>query len=96
MSAISVSSEELENIANSLETASAEYKSNLNKLTGLINQITSGEIKGVIADDLRSKYEAKMDTFQQLNNVIDEAEKYMQNERNEFNRVMSELQSDMR
>ena len=42
---ISVSDEELQNIINSLDEAAATYTTNLNKITGVIDQTTSGSIK---------------------------------------------------
>jgi len=93
---ISVSDEELQNIINSLEEAANDYTTNLSKLTDLINQITSGDIKGDVADDFKAKYEAKRDTFNELKKTIEEAQSYMQDEKKEFNRAVSDTKAGMR
>ena len=52
MSVIHVDEEALKTLKNALETAGQEYKSNLARLTNLIEEITSGDIQGDPANDL--------------------------------------------
>lgn len=94
--AISVSEESLDRVKVALDDASTEYKTNLTKLSNLITEITNGDIKGAPADDLRTKYEAKISTFNHLREVIDEAEEFMTQEKNKFNSMMTGLKSDMK
>ncbi len=92
---ISVSDEELQNIINSLDEAAATYTTNLNKITGVIDQTTSGSIKGVVADDLKAKFEAKRDTFLKLKSTIEEAQSYLQKEKAGFNKTVEDTIANM-
>lgn len=93
---ISVTSDDIESVAKALSAASNEYKTNYDKLRSLIQEITNGGIKGPVADDLRSKFEAKEETFNSLKNVIDDAEQYMNEEKSKFNSMVNDLTSGMR
>lgn len=93
---ISVTSESLDAVKQSLFDACEEYKTNLTKLEGVITQITNGDFVGDPATDFKNKYESKKDTFDSLRNVIDEAEEYMKTKGIEFNTLVDDLASGMR
>lgn len=93
---ISVTSEDIQSVAKALSVASNEYKTNYDKLSSLIQEITNGGIKGPVADDLRAKFEAKEETFRSLKNVIDDAEEFMNQEKSKFNSMMNDLTAGMR
>lgn len=84
---------------NDLKTAMAEagenYKTNLAKLQNLINEITSGDIKGDPATDLKNKFEAKEATFKALASTIDQAEEDMGMQTTKFTSMISNLSSTM-
>ena len=84
---------------NDLKAAMAEagenYKQNLAKLQNLINEITSGDIKGDPATDLKTKFEAKEATFKALANTIDQAEEDMGMQTTKFTSMISNLSSSM-
>lgn len=86
----------LTDLRDALTTAGEEYKSNLARLTALINEITSGDIQGDPANDLLAKYNAKEDTFKKLANTIDEAQEYMGIQTQKFGSMISDLSSGMR
>ena len=77
MSTIHVDEAALNTLRNALETAGQDYKTNLAKLTNLIEEITSGDIQGDPAEDLLVKYQAKEETFNKIRETIEEAEEYM-------------------
>ena len=71
MSVIHVDETALNQLKNALETAGQEYKSNLARLTNLIEEITSGDIQGDPANDLLAKFQAKQDNLNKLAKTID-------------------------
>ena len=77
MAVIHVDEESLNTLKNALTTAGEEYKENVVRLTGLIDEITRGDIQGDPANELLLKYQAKEETFRKLAETIDEAEGYM-------------------
>lgn len=93
---ITASTNDIQDIAQALSTASNEYKTKYNKLRSLIQEITKGDIKGPIADDLKAKFEAKKETFEDLKRVLDDAEQYMQEEKSRFNSMVNDLTAGMR
>ena len=68
MSTIHVDEAALNSLKNALETAGQEYKSNLARLTNLIEEITSGDIQGDLANELSAKFQAKQEI---LNKITD-------------------------
>lgn len=86
----------LDQLKNSLETAGQEYKSNLARLSVLIEEITSGDIKGDPATDLLNKFQAKQDTFNHLAQTIEQAEDYMGLQTTKFDSMISDLKSGMK
>ena len=60
---IKVDEQSLKQLRNALETAGEEYKRNLARLNSLMDQITSGDIKGNPATDLLNKYKSKEALF---------------------------------
>ena len=93
---IHVDEEALADLRNALETAGENYKSNLAKLQGLINEITRGDIQGDPATDLLNKFQAKEATFKALANTIDEAQEYMGMQKTKFTSMIGDLSSGMR
>ncbi len=94
--AIHVDESALSDLKNALETAGEEYKRDFARLKSLIAEITSGDIQGDPAQDLRQKFEAKEDTFNKLAQTIDEAEEYMGIQKQSFTQMISDLASGMR
>ena len=86
----------LADLRDALTTAGEDYKSDLARLTALIQEITSGDIQGDPANDLLAKYNAKEDTFKRLANTIDEAQEYMGIQTQKFSSMISGLQSGMK
>jgi len=96
MAEIHVDEEALNYLKNALQTAGENYRNNLSRLTNLINQITSGSIKGDPADDLLAKYEAKRDFFNKVQETIDEAEEYMGIKKGTFGNMIGDLKQGMK
>lgn len=86
----------LTDLRDALTTAGEDYKSNLARLTALINEITSGDIQGDPANDLLAKFNAKEETFKRLANTIDEAQEYMGIQSQKFGSMISNLSSGMK
>ena len=86
----------LADLRDALATAGEDYKSDLARLTALIQEITSGDIQGDPANDLLAKYNAKEDTFKRLADTIDEAQEYMGIQSTKFDSMISNLQSGMK
>lgn len=95
MAVIHVDETSLNNLKNALETAGQEYKSNLARLTNLIEEITSGDIQGDPATDLLTKFQAKQDTLNRLAQTIEEAEGYMGLQTTKFTTMIGDLKSGM-
>ena len=93
MSVIHVDEEALKTLKNALETAGQEYKSNLARLTNLIEEITSGDIQGDPANDLLAKFQAKQDTLNKITQTIEEAEGYMGLQTTKFGTMIGDLKS---
>ena len=60
----------VEELRSNLEKAGEEYKSQLARLTNLMNEITKGDIQGPMADDLLKKFEEKRNDFNSLATAI--------------------------
>lgn len=86
----------LTDLRDALATAGEDYKSNLTRLTALIQEITSGDIQGDPANDLLAKYNAKEETFKKLAQTIDEAQEYMGIQTQKFGSMISNLSSGMK
>lgn len=96
MSAIHVDESALNYLKNALSTAGQDYKQNLVKLTNLIEEITSGDIQGDLADDLLAKFQAKQDTFNKITQTIEEAEGYMGVQTTKFTTLMDDTKASMK
>lgn len=96
MAVIHVDETSLNNLKNALETAGQEYKSNLARLTNLIEEITSGDIQGDPATDLLTKFQAKQDTLNRLAQTIEEAEGYMGLQTTKFGTMIGDLKATMK
>ena len=96
MSTIHVDEAALNSLKNALETAGQEYKSNLARLTNLIEEITSGDIQGDPANDLLAKFQAKQDTLNKITQTIEEAEGYMGLQTTKFTGMIGDLKSGMK
>ncbi len=93
---IHVDEASLTDLRDALTTAGEDYKSNLARLTALVEEITRGDIQGDPATDLLNKFKAKEETFKNLANTIDEAEEYMGVQTQKFGSMISNLASNMR
>ncbi len=96
MSTIHVDEAALNSLKNALQTAGQEYKSNLARLTSLIEEITRGDIQGDPATDLLNKFRAKQDTLNNITATIEEAEEYMGLQSERFSSMIDGLNSNMR
>ena len=96
MAQIHVDEASLNDLKNALATAGESYKNNLARLTNLITEITSGDIQGDPATDLKQKFEAKQDIFKKLAETIDEAEGYMGMQTTKFGNMIGDLKSGMK
>ena len=96
MPTIHVDEAALNSLKNALETSGQEYKSNLARLTNLIEEITSGDIQGDPANDLLAKFQAKQDTLNKLTQTIEEAEGYMGLQTTKFGNMIGDLKSGMK
>lgn len=85
----------LEQLRGALEQAGEDYKANLTKLTNLIQEITRGDIKGDLANELLNKYNAKQDTLKKIADTIDEAEEYAGLKKTDFVKRMETDMSSM-
>ncbi len=86
----------LNSLKNALSTAGERYKSNLARLTNLINEITKGDIQGDPANDLLAKFQAKQDIFNSITRTIEDAEEYAGVQTTKFGTLISDLQSGMK
>ena len=73
---IHVEEEALTELKQALETAGENYKSEIARLTNLMDEITSGDIQGDPADDLLAKFRAKEEDFKSLATAIEQAQEY--------------------
>ena len=96
MAEIHVEESALKDLKNALEEAGARYKQNLARLTNLIEEITSGDIKGDPANDLLAKFQAKQDIFNKLTQTIEEAEGYMGIQTTKFGTMIGDLKAGMK
>lgn len=94
--AVHVEESALNDLRKALETAGESYKQNLSRLQNLINEITSGDIKGDPANDLLAKFQAKESTFKALQQTINEAEEYVGAQKTRFTSLISDLSSSMK
>lgn len=86
----------LNSLKDALATAGERYKSNLARLTNLIEEITRGDIKGDPANDLLAKFQAKQETLNKITQTIEEAEEYTGMQTTKFGSLISDLQSGMK
>ncbi len=93
---IHVEQEALEQLTKALAEAGEDYKKNLKRLTTLIAEITSGDIKGDPADELLVKFQAKEDIFNKMAETIDEAEGYLGMQTTSFTNMIGDLVSGMK
>ena len=96
MAIIHADEESLNDLKNALATAGESYKSNLAKLTNLINDITSGDIQGDLATDLLTKFQAKEGVLNGLANTIDEAAEYMGMQTTKFGNLITSTKAGMK
>lgn len=95
MSVIHVDEAALNDLKNALANAGESYKQNLVRLTNLISEITSGDIQGDLAIDLKNKFEAKQSTLNALANTIDEAAEYAGMQTTKFGTLIQETKAGM-
>ncbi len=95
-SKIHVEESELAALKKVLEDAGEQYKSNLARLTNLIDEITSGDIQGDVADDLKAKFEAKRSDFDALTKEIEKAQEYTGAKGTAFTQMVTDLKDTMK
>ena len=93
---IHVEESALNELRNALQTAGEEYKEQLAKLTNLIDEITSGDIKGDPADDLLAKFRAKQDDFNSLARTIEDAQEKVGVKGSDFTSMITDLKERSR
>ena len=96
MATIHVDEAALNDLKTALQTAGDGYINNLEKLTNLITEITSGDIQGDPASDLLAKFQAKEETFNNLAKTINEAEEYMGMQTTKFGSMIGDLKEGMK
>lgn len=88
---IHVEEEGLIELKNALSTAGEEYKTLLARLTNLMDEITSGDIQGDVADDMLEKFRAKEEDFRSLQKAIDDVEEKVGIKGSDFVNMVQEL-----
>lgn len=88
--------ESLNRLRSALESTGESYKTNLDRLENLMNEITSGDIQGEPADDLLRKYQEKKEMFDGLKSTIEEAGQYVGVQTNRFNDMIGQLSDGMK
>lgn len=88
---IHVEERALMELRSALEDAGESYKTELAKLTALIEEITSGDIQGDPAEDLLNKYLARKGSFEELAKEIDKAESYAGAKGKDFTQMITDL-----
>ena len=92
-STIIVSDSALGQLKNAIATAGKDYKENYARLRALMDEITNGDIQGDLANELKSKFDARRDDFDAIQKVIDDAEDYMGMKTSQFQTTTSNIQS---
>ena len=95
MSVIHVDEASLNDLKQALQTAGESDKSNLARLTNLINEITRGDIQGDLATELLTKFQAKETVLNKLAETIDEAAEYMGMQTTKFGDLISSTKAGM-
>lgn len=93
---IMVDEEGLARLREALATAGSSYKSNLDRLKNLIDEIVSGDIQGDPARDFLAKFQMKQDIFDGIKRTIDEAEEYVGLKNTQFNNMLGSLSKGMK
>lgn len=93
---IHVEEEALTDLRDALAKSGEDYKSNLARLTALIEEITSGDIQGDPATDLLNKYNDKKESLNKLAETVDEAQEYMGIKTTKFGSMIGDLSSGMK
>lgn len=96
MAQIHVDEEAIARLKEALLTAGNDYKDNLSKLKNLIEDITRGDIQGDPATQLLTKFQEKSETFNGVQQSIDEAADAMGIKLSDFTSKMGELKAGMR
>ena len=86
----------IEELRSNLEKAGEEYKSQLARLTNLMNEITKGDIQGPMADDLLKKFEEKRNDFNSLATAISDAEQNMGIKGTDFDKMVENFKENAR
>ena len=80
---------------NFVETAES-YIVNYNKLSGLMDAITRGDITGGIATEILNKYESKKDIFDKLKAELEKAVESSEKQITLFNNMYSNVEANIR
>ena len=96
MSRILVSDESLSKLEKILSDSTGHYYENYKKLGELVSEITTGPLKGDLANSIKNKFEEKKDGFEQIGKAIKSATEGANAKHKEFNQMMSDVQSSMR
>ena len=92
---IHVEEEYLNKLKSAIQDAGQEYKRNFAALTNLIDEITSGDIQGDLADELVTKFRDKEDTLKGIVKTIEEAEDYMGLQTTKFGTMITDVKANM-
>ena len=95
MGRIHVEENALIELKNAFSTMGDNYKENYDKLTKLIEDITSGHIQGDPADELLKKYNDKKDSFNKILELINETQGYLSGRTDQFIDEVSSLMRQM-
>lgn len=93
---IQADSQSLRELTEAFATAGKDYQKKLEELGQLIEDITNGDIQGDPATQLKSKYEEKVASFNELRDALKKAEDHMNDEEAEFRDVMRKLEQDIK
>jgi len=95
MPRIHVEEDALNELKNALMTSGEEYERELARLTNLVDEITSGDIQGEAADDLKAKFEAKKDDFNKISSCLDETKELLGTRTTDFTTMMDDIKNEM-
>ena len=95
MPRVHVEEDALNEFKNALMTSGEEYERELARLTNLIDEITSGDIQGDAAEDLKAKFDAKKDDFNKITKVLEETKELLGMRTTDFTTMMEDIKKEM-
>ena len=93
---ISIDETVLIDLRNSFGTAGDAYMNSYAKLSNLIAEITSKNITGDAADELKAKYDEKAETFEAIKKVIEDTQTYLNERTKQFIDETDSLMKNMK